>query len=399
VGASVVSTRLLLPTLVVAGVFWGIRWVAGAAFGTHPLADAAIVLLSSMALISLTITTQHETTLTQVYRLFSGIALTYAIVRSVSFSPPARMLLLATALVVVTFFLSLATPFTTWIKYGRILDSLPVNVRGVFPTLTSDVSNPNVLAGQIVILLPFSVAMVMSGWRSLGVLRWLFATLTASIALAMLIFTQSTGALVALAAMLVVGIVLFLVKKRWHMFVVILLGMIGIFILIDQATFLLELPPVQKTIESRSSQGRIELWQHALYLIRDFPFTGIGMGTYKEVAHTLYPFQVMPPSRAFHAHNILLQVGVDLGIPGLIAWVCLFLLVMWQGWRIYRDGQRQPSLWLRNLGIAILCSQVALLTHGMVDAVTWGMVRPAPLVWAIWGLALAYTTTAHDGGK
>jgi putative inorganic carbon (HCO3(-)) transporter len=37
----------------------------------------------------------------------------------------------------------------------------------------------------------------------------------------------------------------------------------------------------------------------------------------------------------------------------------------------------------------LLCSQLALGVHGLFDAVTWGMVRPAPLIWAIWGLALA----------
>jgi putative inorganic carbon (HCO3(-)) transporter len=36
-----------------------------------------------------------------------------------------------------------------------------------------------------------------------------------------------------------------------------------------------------------------------------------------------------------------------------------------------------------------LGSQLALAVHGITDAVTWGMVRPAPLIWALWGLAIA----------
>ena len=53
--------------------------------------------------------------------------------------------------------------------------------------------------------------------------------------------------------------------------------------------------------------------------------------------------------------------------------------------------QRYTAL---QIGAGFFCSQLALATHGMTDAVTWGMVRPAPLVWVIWGtistLALFY---------
>ena len=52
--------------------------------------------------------------------------------------------------------------------------------------------------------------------------------------------------------------------------------------------------------------GRLEIWQRAIYVIQDFPFTGIGMGTFGPVAQTLYPFfgtnaNALVP----HAHNIL----------------------------------------------------------------------------------------------
>jgi putative inorganic carbon (HCO3(-)) transporter len=46
----------------------------------------------------------------------------------------------------------------------------------------------------------------------------------------------------------------------------------------------------------------------------------------------------------------------------------------------------------------LLCSQVALVVHGLTDAVTWGMVRPAPLVWALWGLAMASGYVVKTGG-
>ena len=41
------------------------------------------------------------------------------------------------------------------------------------------------------------------------------------------------------------------------------------------------------------------------------------------------------------------------------------------------------------LGAVFLASQVALMVHGLTDAVTWSMVRPGPIVWVVWGLAIA----------
>ncbi len=306
-----------------------------------------------------------------------------------------RMQLLVTGLVLITLALSLVTPYATWVKHGRLLSLLPVNLRGFFPTLTSDVSNPNVMAGQIVILLPFAVALLLAGWRSFGVLRWLLAVLTTPVAFGILLFNQSTGSFIGLIAMVIVAVLLRLVRKKWGIIDIGLFALIGItvpvgiYLAISNASFLME-----QTIlvgSSQNTKSRVELWTHALFLIRDFPFTGIGMGTYQQVAHALYPFEVIRPSAAFHAHNILLQVGVDLGIPGLIAWLTLFFVVLKQGWTMLQDGRRTNKRWLSNIGIAIICSQTALITHGMVDAVTWGMIRPAPIVWVVWGLALAYT--------
>jgi putative inorganic carbon (HCO3(-)) transporter len=58
-------------------------------------------------------------------------------------------------------------------------------------------------------------------------------------------------------------------------------------------------------------------------------------------------------------------------------------------WSVYYHGFRLKDLLTEGIGAGLLCSQAALLTHGITDAVTWGVVRPAPLVWAVWGIAVA----------
>jgi len=73
----------------------------------------------------------------------------------------------------------------------------------------------------------------------------------------------------------------------------------------------------------------------------------------------------------------------------LIAWLVILVVVAARSWQIYRYGRSQQEIQWSALGAGLLGSQIALVVHGMTDAVTWGMVRPAPLVWAIWGLAVA----------
>jgi putative inorganic carbon (HCO3(-)) transporter len=134
---------------------------------------------------------------------------------------------------------------------------------------------------------------------------------------------------------------------------------------------------------SASMAGRLEIWSRGWYMVQDFPFTGIGMGLHEKMIEVMYPYFINPIPLA-HAHNLFLQVAVDLGIPGLIAWLGILVNVILACITLIRS--REPLL--RAAGAGLLASNVALCVHGLTDAVTWGMVRTAPLVWALWGLAI-----------
>lgn len=72
----------------------------------------------------------------------------------------------------------------------------------------------------------------------------------------------------------------------------------------------------ERALSLRTLVGRPELWSSALYGIQDFPFTGMGMNTFRQVVHVLYPlFSISPEMDIGHAHNEFLQAGLDLGIP------------------------------------------------------------------------------------
>jgi putative inorganic carbon (HCO3(-)) transporter len=131
------------------------------------------------------------------------------------------------------------------------------------------------------------------------------------------------------------------------------------------------------------------MWSRAIYILEDFPFTGVGMGAYTQVVDRLYPFLRFAPGSAGHAHNLFLQIGSDLGFPGLVAWLAAFFCICVGGVSLYQRSLANKDGWLTGLSAGLLAFQLALVIHGLSDAVTWGMVRPAPLVWYLWGLMVA----------
>jgi len=78
---------------------------------------------------------------------------------------------------------------------------------------------------------------------------------------------------------------------------------------------------------------RANLWKTGIYMIKDYPFTGIGMGGYIiEVANYTKKHKAtigVPQS----AENYFIQVGSELGITGLI-------LVIWIFWEIVKQMRR-----------------------------------------------------------
>ena len=127
-------------------------------------------------------------------------------------------------------------------------------------------------------------------------------------------------------------------------------------------------------------------------MIQDFPLTGVGLNTFPVVVEALYPLVLASadPRPPPHAHNFLLQVGVDFGVPGIMAVLWLLAVVfrlLWKTWPIEaRRGQ-----WLAT-GIA--GGLTGHLVFGLTDAVALGA-KPGFLLWWAIGLAEIAWRAAH----
>jgi putative inorganic carbon (HCO3(-)) transporter len=144
---------------------------------------------------------------------------------------------------------------------------------------------------------------------------------------------------------------------------------------------------------------RATVWANALRVLNSAPFTGVGMGCFRLVTATLFPMAGAGSVDASHAHNLFLQVGIDLGIPGLMAYLASLGLSGYLLVRAYRAaGQRHDGA-LRALAAAGVASLVGICVHGLVDVAVWGN-KGAFLPWVVMGLSAAlYRASEQDAAR
>ncbi len=157
--------------------------------------------------------------------------------------------------------------------------------------------------------------------------------------------------------------------------------------------------PVEEVVGEISIAGRIEIWNRALYAVQDFPFTGCGLGTFRRVVHILYPlFLISPDSDIAHAHNIFLQVALDLGLPGLVAYLALLGIAMATCWQVACSPSPRPGRGgrgVRATALGLAAGLVGLHVYGLADALALGS-KPGVAFWFALGLIAALPHVAQQ---
>lgn len=378
----IVSERFLILAVVSTIIYFPLHYVHRKQWIRRTPADLAILLMLLMSVVTLLITALPETTRPQVFRLWGGIVFFYAIVNwTLNYS---RWRLLVNGFIVAGLVLCLYGLLGTNWAVNK-LPIIPEEIYQKLPAILSDTIHPNVLAGNLVFFAPIMLCWLLLGHR----LRWYEIGITLFSGLVMVgvvLITQSRSAVMALLVSVLIIPALFW-RRGWIVSLIALIGgMIGIYI-IGVARVLNSL-----MITSSAASGlnlRMEIWSRAIFMIQDFSFTGVGMGLFGHVVDLLYPLFSATPGNVKHAHNLFLQIAIDLGIPGLIAWLAVCFVMLASAFSVYRQGVLKNIVWAKAIGVGLLASQAAFLLHGLFDAVTWGMIRPAPLIWGLWGLTIA----------
>ena len=258
-----------------------------------------------------------------------------------------------------------------------------------------EVLDPNILANLMNMILPVILALSLSGQR-LGYGRKIRTALWLGVGLLIssLLVTESRAGYTA--ALFGMGLLLlFFFRKLWIAYGLVGTGGLAAFFLLP-AHLRLEAFITAGTVTTWES--RKEVWSRALYMIQDFPFTGIGAGTYGTVANLLYPFFINssdPPLP--HSHNLFLQVAVDFGVPSLVAFTALFTAAILLGWKAYRRFEAQRQVLGATLACGYLSGLSAMLVHGLLDAPLW-LTKPSPVPFFFMGVLVSLYVLAKDLG-
>jgi len=204
-----------------------------------------------------------------------------------------------------------------------------------------------------------------------------------------LLLTQSRGALVATCVALVLTGAYWYRWLRLGLPAVIVLGVV----LLRHTTLEGFLGPMTANGLGPALTGRWELWQRAVYIIQDFPYTGIGLGSFPDVVDLLYPlFLGGLYDNVPHAHNFFLDIASALGIPGYIAfWM---LLGAWSGmvWEVVVRSRRCPTQdYPETLGIGLAAGMIVHLLYGITDAIPLGE-KAGLFLWGVLGLTTVLWT-------
>jgi putative inorganic carbon (HCO3(-)) transporter len=328
--------------------------------------DWALLLLAGMTGISLLVTPLPETTQIHALRLTASLAGLYGLVNWAN--NRTRLLWGAGVLVVGGLALALAAPFVVdWSRATSV--PIPSVLYRFFPLLISDPVHPNIIAGLLVVLSPLPLARWLSlgdpKSRRMGLSTLLIPGATFALMTLMLVLTKSRGGYIAgaIGGLLTVWL---LGRKKEAVALALVALCLGalLFLLRDWSPDL-----IAGTTDLNTWQFRQRAWQAALRMMDDFAYTGTGMGTFNYLGRTLYAFwETANPG----THNLYLQVGVDLGYPGLIAYLSTLVLALWMAMKALRALEQERDTEMRGLTVGALAGIVALMSHGVVDMVGWG---------------------------
>ncbi len=260
--------------------------------------------------------------------------------------------------------------------------------------LTGTFKMPNDLGAYLALGLPFVIGYFIASWRKYPKQR---IPIWATLVLGVIVIIMS------------VNLVLTLTRAAW-VSVIVATGCLGVYLIVD---VLRKLEPVEKLwkhvllgftiitlifsaslfvmpqhIKARFQTmiehpvgfmgERPQWWQTSLDLIQKYPLTGIGLGRFRyEYQRNGPPEQYNVP---YHAHNIYLHIAVEHGIPSLLLFLWMVVIICQQVFAM----QQASGFWGIGTFIGASGFLISALVYGLADNILHQ--RTVLLFWFIIGI-------------
>ncbi len=250
--------------------------------------------------------------------------------------------------------------------------------QGSMTRVYSFFENPNNFAEIILLFLPLYFAALFNTKNAL--MRLVYLALACPLFLS-LVFTQTR---IAWIAFVITGFVYLFFKEKRLIPVFILLGVVSIPFL--PQSVIMRLRTITNVLDS-SITTRLQVWQTVLPILKDYWFTGLGLGneTLLRVSKNYYIF-VAKGSIPSHSHNLYLQLWIETGLPGILTFFAFLGTIVKKSIRSLYKNKR--NVFVNNILIAGLSALMGTLAIGMAEHV-WFYPRVMLFFWAVIGIMLA----------
>lgn len=298
--------------------------------------------------------------------IFGGIAL------GKTYAPEGSLYFTATVVVPVICFLVIGNSrrdkpaLDTWMRMISLV-ALIVGLFGIYialrnPTerIGSTWSNAMTINGFYTLAFYFSIALAFKAQLSRSKVFWVS---TAVIIFLGMLFTYTRMAMLAV----VFGMGLLILKYRkirtWGLVAIALIPLMIPSAMLNRGEAV--------SMIDMSMLIRFIAWYKAFGIIRNNLFTGIGFSTWKEIYQNMIP---LPALYAQHAHNVYLNLLVEFGLFGTVA----YLAIIYRSLRSYYQRAVRPKgdivaycLWTGMLSLMFACLTDIFIQQFQISLLFW----------------------------
>ena len=247
---------------------------------------------------------------------------------------------------------------------------------GASARIYATLENPNVLGEYLLFVIPIIFAML---YYMKNYFHKLVALGMLGLSVLCMVFTLSRGAWLGLLC----GLVVFVLLRDRRLIWVGLIALLAMPFVLPQS--IIERFLSIGNMSDGSTSYRVNIWMASFGMLMAFWPIGIGLGTDTFIfIYRKYAFNAV---NAPHSHNLFLQVGIDLGIWGLLLLVfvlCLFYKDILKGIR-----KCKGSSFMTAAGAALCAGMAGFLVQSLTDN-TWFNYRVVMFFWMIVALSAAF---------
>ena len=377
---------LLWVGLGIMAFLWVVRWLSQGYFTRRTPLDVPILFFLLSALAGLWPSYDLALSLPLFLMIVGGIALYYLFVNNCTTEHSRRILSTGSLL------LGLVASVYFVIQHGHSV------IGRIFPEAWVFRLHPNSVATFLEGMVPLALVMAISERRPW--LRVFYGFCAATFAPALLM-TASRGVWVALALCGIIWLC-----TRFHRIGVVFAAVTPISVVVPGAYLVfnsdaaLNSIPIVGTILMPlfARPDRLEVYRNSLYLIRDFPLTGIGLGNVFAMVYSRYALLIQVPFLGY-SHNLFLEIWLDQGLSGILSFLLLIAAFYLFVWRVLshlsRMEEKAPSAVFQGCWPGV----TATLIHGLFDARQYADSWTLPMLFVLLGLAVGTGLSIVQTGR